>query len=288
MKFSIASWNVEGRLNNRPDPITGRGSWKQILTGVRDLNADIIFFCEARDENLELPEQLDSTFERLGYRIYDFQYEESNEIQEQKGEGSAAPVYRLASRLPLVDVKVVRLGDLRNGVSAIVVDPINREKVAQIFGIHLLDISEVLRQRQVPDLIRLINESSLPVIVLGDYNSMSGETKKSKLMRHKIVRWLVKNLIPFSGLRHFFVRASDMASGTVLARLDEETRTRDVDLTHRATATPRVREYWFLPSVRLIDIDHIRVSKDVKVRSFLIGVKDTGADHRPLLAQVEV
>lgn len=286
MRFSIASWNVEGRLADWADPITRRGSWRQILTGIRNINADIIFLCEAYDESKPVPPKVNHTFTRLGYKFYDFSYEEKFK-RDAKGSGHARPVYRLASRLPLMDISTVRLGGIRNIVTAKVLNPVNGSPVAHVLGIHLVDVSEERRLQQLPDLIQLINEVDLPIIMLGDYNSMHGNSRTARMMRNSFSLWVAHHF-PLRGLRNFLTRSTGMATGTVLATLGVETNLRDADSRHQPTATPKVREYWFLPSVRLIDLDHILVSPKVIIHNFSVGNKDSGADHRPLMVIVEV
>ncbi len=275
----IASWNIEGRLSRYSGK--GRGTPEQIVHGISQLDADIVLLPEAYDTGLSIDSGIEANLRDMKYTVYDSAYEEGG--PKRRNPAVSSPHLRLLSRLPIESIQTVRLGELRNAMIIIAHDPDTHIQL-RIIGIHLDDRSEAFRVKQLDDLVPIINGSSVPTIMLGDYNAMHGSTKRAHFIRSWPIRWLAHYFLPTTDLRDIAQRMVAMASGITMSILESETDLRDIDLRHRATATPKMRGHTWLPSVRLIDIDHMMVSSQVTVNDFIVAEHDGGSDHRSICA----
>jgi endonuclease/exonuclease/phosphatase family metal-dependent hydrolase len=186
----------------------------------------------------------------------------------------------LLSKLPVEKFDIIRLGDFRNAFSAQIQ---HKDQSFRIFGIHLDDRQESTRLEQINDLEKIINQSKLPTIVVGDFNAMHGDDIwPASFLRSQPVKILAKHILPVISLR-----AIEMATGSTLKLLQTATGLTDADPQHHPTTTPKMRGQEWLPSVRLIQIDHIFVSKNIKVNNFKI-MPDGGADHRAIVAELSL
>lgn len=270
----IASWNIEGRLSETTNK--KRGNPDHIIQSIKKLNADILVLLEAHGENsldnLNSKQQLID----MGYKIFDIPYQDDTPSRTDTSAELLSIL--LLSKLPIDHFRNIRLADMRNAFTAIVK---NHYEIFRIMGVHLDDRSEATRIHQVADLSEIINQSKLPTVVVGDYNAMHGEDlMPSKLLRSRPVKLISKFILP-----SIAVRATEMARGEALKLLQASTGLSDADIHHRPTTTPKMRDLEWLPSVRLIQIDHIFVSSGIKVKDFQIA-PDGGADHRAIIADL--
>ena len=277
MMVKIASWNIEGRLTNLA--INRRGTPDHILKGIVKLQADVLFLAEAfgaETPNYDIGKRL----AKLGYHIVEVPYDNADEPRLKPAVYS--PSMMLLSKLPIISYQTIRLGDLRNAILAYVKDPTSG-KILRILGIHLDDRSESLRLSQVPDLIQLIKNTNDPTIVMGDFNAMhGGDILPAKLLQSLPIRTAAKYILPELALR-----AVDMAKGDTLKQIINQTGLRDADRRHRPTSTPKLRGREWLPSVRLMQIDHILASPAINISNFHIST-DGGSDHRAISAMVTI
>lgn len=275
----IGSWNIEGRLGHYRRE--GRGSPEHIIEGIRELDADVLFLPEAYTEVFPIEEKTVQALHILGYDIKDVPYEDTDHFDNR----FLDPHMLLLSRIAIQSFEIFRLGGIRNALSATLRD-VSSETTFRFIGIHLDDKSEAIRQSQLPDLIDHINNpkyyGSLDTVMAGDYNSMHGSTLRAKVVRSLPVRRATAHLLPSEDLRSFATRASDMGIGSILSSIESETNLRDVDPKHTPTATPKVRDHEWIPSVPLLDIDHMMKSDAVVSSDFGVGKKDMGSDHRPV------
>jgi endonuclease/exonuclease/phosphatase family metal-dependent hydrolase len=194
------------------------------------------------------------------------------------------PSMRLMSKLPFIHTAELRLGGLRNAIDVVIDDPETGLPI-RVIGIHLDDRNEEFRLRQVEDLELLIANSDIPVVLLGDFNAMYGDSLRAKFMRSRFAR-LIAETIPNENMSDFAVRATDMATGTTMARLTAPGMLIDADSLHLPTATPKVRGLEYLPSLPLIGIDHILHSPELKSSGHEVGAHDSGSDHRSVKAKI--
>lgn len=282
MTLKIASWNIEGRLSTFSK--SGRGTPTHILAGIRDQSADILLLVEAFDETLGIAPHVTLALEALGYTSYDVPYNDTG--PERVDPALSQPVLRLLSRVPVEGIQHIRLGNLRNALIAKIIDPQTGRHI-RLIGVHLDDRAESLRLEQLGDLIPIINNSELPTVMVGDYNAMHGRGRIARLLRSWLVRSFVRCL-PTLSLRDFGKRAMEMATGTTISALLSETNLSDADSRHRPTTTPKVRQHSWLPSVRMLDLDHMLVSEAIIVSDFTIVRRDGGSDHRAISAHISL
>jgi endonuclease/exonuclease/phosphatase family metal-dependent hydrolase len=274
MQLKITSWNIEGRLSEVG--LKRRGSSDQIIASIKKLDADVVVLLEAHSEasldNLESSQQLIE----MGYYLYNAPYQDDTPMRTDTNASLLSLM--LLSKLPVDEFKIIRLADLRNALVAILHDP-KTDKQFRVIGVHLDDRAEATRLQQINDLSKIINQSNLPTIVVGDFNAMHGKDLwPAKLLGSKSAQLLANFILPSITLR-----AIEMTRGETLNLLQSSTSLRDADPHHRPTTTPKMRGLEWLPSVRLIQIDHIFISTKIEVKKFQIA-SDGGADHRAISA----
>lgn len=273
MAIKIVSWNIEGRLTRFTK--TGRGSPEHIISGIRELDGDVVFLAEASDGDDIEPEITDQ-IKTLGYEIYTVNYDNSGA---RKWAAEAAPNMKLLTRLAIKNFRQIRLGDIRNALVADIEDPASGQTV-RIFGIHLDDRSEASRLRQLSDLLPVIRKSSAPTIVMGDFNAMYKDSLPARILRSRFMAYIVRHW-PHPLTKDGGQRVIDMATGTTLRTLEKATDLREADPRRSPTSTPKLRSQEWMPSIRLVQIDHIFVSPGVTITNFRVG-RDGGSDHRAI------
>lgn len=276
MNIRIAAWNVEQRLTTLT--IKRRGTPEHILASIKKLNADILVLPEAYQNTPDIG--VDEELRRMGYSWIDIRYDDLGREDEFSG---AMPHMRVLSKLPITSSEIHRWGGIRN--LPVITVQVDSETQLRIIGTHLDDRNEELRTRQVDELIPYINASTMPTVMLGDFNAMHGKGR-AKLYSHKAARQMAAK-VPHPEIRFALTRLSDMATGSILARLEAETPLRDIDPTRRPTTTPKMRDIEWMPSIRLAQIDHILLSPDVRALDFKIA-RDGGSDHRGLSATLQI
>ena len=272
--IKIASWNVEGRLSNLA--VKRRGNATQILSNIETIQADIMVLVEAHTE-----ESIDDLAAKqklidLGYKVYSVNYDD--DLASRGDCYTKRLSMMLLSKYPIDNFKTIKLGNLRNCIIATV--KIN-DKIVRFIGVHLDDRLEEIRLRQIDDLTKEINKYHIPTIVMGDFNAMHGEDLwPAKFLKTKLSKLLSNIIIP-----SFYKRVIGMAQGKSLYNLEKLTGLIDIDSNHRPTTTPKIRDFEYLPSIRLIQIDHIYASKDIKTSNHNISA-DGGSDHRAISASI--
>lgn len=278
MSLRVASWNVEGRLS--PFSTRGRGTPDRIVDEIEKLNADLILLPEAYDGDRSISQPIESRIRHMGYDyIHDVDYVNGGP-ERRLDEAVKLPYLRMMSKAAFQKIDDVRLGDLRSAIDATVQDPDTGTPI-RIIGVHLDDRNEEFRLRQVEDLERIVLGSDEHIVLLGDMNAMYGDDYRSAFLRSRLVK-LAAHSLPHNKFSNFANRVTDMATGTTLSRLTAPGVLVDVDERHRSTSTPKVRGLEFLPSIRLVNIDHILVSQTISTSDFTVGTKDSGSDHRPI------
>ncbi|MDK2899342.1 MAG: hypothetical protein PWQ10_529 [Patescibacteria group bacterium] len=275
MNIKVASWNIEKRLENFNSK--RRGNSAQIIEMINLIDADIIVLPEAHDksslDNLRTKDQLNN----MGYYIYNMPYDDSTNPELSANNKHLSLL--LLTRLKVIDIKIVKLGNFRNTIIATF--DCDNEKRFKVVGVHLDDKSEETRVKQINDLSKIINQTNIPTLIMGDFNAMHGEDLwPAKFLQSKFIKKLAKLIWP-----SVFIRTTEMAIGNTLKILEDNTNLIDIDKSHRPTTTPKMSGHEWLPSLRLIQIDHIFTSKDIKSKNFHI-YKNGGSDHRAISANV--
>ena len=278
MAIRLVSWNVEGRLGWVST--RGRGTPQRIVDRLLAHDADIIFLPEAYGHGVA--DGIDAQFLERGYRFYDVSYRDEGKSSKT---GDDNPHNRFLSRLPIVRHKPLRFGDVRTLQAIHVADPATGQLICLV-GIHFDDRTESRRLRQVKDVVSYVKQQKIPVVLMGDFNAMYGDRRIAGLLRRRAVRFIARLL------RRYFIgtvlsRIAGMAEGTTLKGLYTALELRTVNARHRATTTPKMRHTSWLPSIRLLEIDHILISSGLAAKNFMIDA-DGGSDHRLLSVEISV
>ena len=279
--MKIATWNVEGRLSRFAQE-SMRGSPEQIIREIERLDADVLFLPEAFDKSRPVEDHILSMIDELEYAKFEASYDD---IGDRQYAATINPHMMLLSRVPLQSSKIVRLGGSRNAVLAQVDEP-QTGKSLRIICVHLDDRSETNRIKQVNDLVPLIKSSNVPTIVMGDFNAMHKESLSARVLRTFLVKRAVRHW-PHARSKDIMHRLLEMATGDTMSRILGQTKLIDIDSKMRPTTTPKMRGQEWMPSVRMVQIDHMFVSPDVKAAHFEIG-RDGGSDHRAISATLQV
>jgi len=277
VQVRVASWNVEGRLSYNDTKTRSKPS--DIVKAIKEINADILVLVEAHSETSLSKLRASQQLYDMGYKIYNAPYQDDAKIRLD----SYAPQLSLMllSKLKVEKFEVIRLGDLRNAITAVIKSRNGQD--FKIIGVHLDDRAESTRINQVADLSKIIKRSKMPIVLMGDFNSMHGKYLwPSKFLRTGLVRLLAHILLP-----NISLRATEMARGEAIKLLEKSTKLVDADRRHRPTTTPKMRGLEWMPSIRLIQIDHIFVSQDIKVQNFKIAA-DNGSDHRAIISTLQI
>jgi endonuclease/exonuclease/phosphatase family metal-dependent hydrolase len=278
MSLKIASWNIEGRLTN--NDVSARSTPDKIIAEIRSLDADILILLEAHNNlnlnNLEARNKL----EAMGYKLHSVTY--NDKMPSRPDDFYKNLSLMILSKIPIEKPETIRLADYRNAIMATIKDPETNKKI-RIIGLHLDDRSEETRVNQVIDLSTIINSSKVPTIAMGDLNAMHGDDFwPARILQNKLVKFMARFIF-----KSLSLRTTEMARGEALSLLQYSTNLIDADPRHQPTTTPKVRKYDFLPSIRLIQIDHIFASPNIKINNFQIS-KDGGADHRAISATISL
>lgn len=278
MAIKLLSWNIEGRLT-RYAAAAERGSPEHIIAQLRHHDADIVVLPEASDgKNIE--PSVYASLEQLGYRICHVEY---NDAGERPFVASEQPSLMLLSRLALSDIRSIRPGGVRTLLTAVMTEPSSNQKI-RIIPIHLDERSERNRLLQAEAVADLASKSEYPIILAGDFNAMHARDPKAKLARflcHPFLsRWM-----PHSELRVRMQQVYEMAEGRALGHC-MQVGLYETNPHFRATTTPQLRTLprW-MPNIRLIQIDHILLSRDLRSEGFTIA-PDGGSDHRALSVNI--
>lgn len=279
MSLKIASWNVESRLRGYVK--AGRGSAAGIIASIAKLDADIIVLPEAYLTTTA--DTVDLQLRAMGYEMHDIAYGRGDRDWSQEYMGEM-PYLRVLSRVPISNVQKSAWANARNLLTFTAKDPAT-DKTALFLATHLDDRSEALRNQQIDDIVPYIKKTKLPTVMLGDFNAMWA-TPRAKVLGSRAVRFIASS-VPHPRIRDIGTRLTDMATGSVLKRLETEVGLRDVDSKKRPTTTPKMREIPFMPSIRLVQIDHILVSPTIEVKNHTI-YPDGGSDHRAISAEITI
>jgi len=277
MIIKIASWNAEGRLSE----ITSRtrGNPSQIIETIRKINADIIVLPEAHLEGSIDKLKSKQHLINMGYSVFSIPYEDDTASRTDSNTKHVSLM--LLSKLSVKEFKTIRLGNFRNAIDATLIT--DNDKQFRIIGVHLDDRSEDLRIKQIDDVSNIVNKNTIPTIVMGDFNSMHGKDLwPAKFLRSKLTRLLAKHI-----WSNIFIRVTEMARGEAIKLLETNTGLIDIDKSHRPTTTPKMLSYEWLPSIKLIQIDHIFISRNIKTTNFNVST-DGGSDHRAISAEISI
>ena len=272
--MKVASWNVEGRLTLVTKK--RRGTPAKILEMIRRIDADVLILPEAY---IGHPAPgVDADLRKMGYTWRDARYEERDD------EHTNDNYIRVLSKYEILESISLRWGDIRGLLSVEIKDPASGQ-IVRFIATHLDERSDDRRYMQLKDAIDFINSSTVPTVMLGDFNAMHYD-QRSKFIRNRMIQ-NISSRIPHEETRGRGAMLTEMASGNSLKFLESKTNLRDVDLRHQPTTTPKLKGAEWMPNIRIAQIDHIFVSPDIESENFKVA-RDGGADHRAISVNISI
>jgi endonuclease/exonuclease/phosphatase family metal-dependent hydrolase len=268
----IASWNIESRLSN--NPIKLRTKPDDIINEIKKINADILVLLEAHNDQT-LDNSVRQKLIKLGYEIKSAPYDDDMASRADSRHDRSSLI--ILSKLDVTKFNVIKLANIRNCLIINVADKL------RLIGVHLDDRHEDNRVKQVNQLSKIINQSDMPTVVLGDFNAMHGEDLwPARFLKFSPIKFIIGKLSTNLG-----IKAIGMATGDTLKTLESNTNLRDADPKHQPTVTPKNMSQEYMPSIRLIQIDHIYTTPDIKISNFRVH-PDGGSDHRAISANLDI
>lgn len=291
MAIKVGSWNLESRLSGYEK--SGRGTAEHILQGIERLNADVLVLPDAFAG--EPAVGVDERLREMGYQWHDVLYGDKGRNWSLSHTGKESGM-RVLSRLEIVDSEEVQWGrSERRMIMMLVRDP--EGGVLRVVGVHLDDRTEEHRESQISDMATYLeNAEPLPTLAMGDFNAVHGSDLRARLLGNRFMRWTARHIpsriVPPPGdfaddIRGFAMRGTDMMSGRVLRLLEQKTNLRDLDPQHRATATLKLHGLVWLPSVRIMQLDHVYASPEIAAEDVAIS-PDGGSDHRAVSTTISL
>lgn len=298
MAIKVASLNAELRFSRADDRLQRRGTPKKLLEHIKLLDPQVMALLEF--SNGDVADGVDDALKEMGYAWEDTAYNDINrkgEWDDMEATGKM-PHMRVLSRLAIVSSEKPRFGDIRAMLAVTVVDPDTKQPV-EIVSTHLHDQTKELRQAQIADVVSFINRNQLPKMMVGDFNTLHDDDPgvPARMLGSKAIEWIARHFpsqFPLNetahahdDLRGFLLRAIDMTKGDVLFPLEEQTDLCELDVAYRPTTTPKLRGHEWLPSIRLLQIDHMFASESIQATPIIIS-PDLGSDHRALSTTITV
>ncbi len=283
MNLRVVTWNAEGMfapaLHRTPgdSPFksrrTRRAGTSDAIAVVRKLDADIITVPEFGIVD-ELPLSTRSELANMGYRLFEFPYDDEYR-----------PPIEMAilTRLPVVSHKTYRLGEHRS-VGSVVVQA--GQAQLRVVAVHLDDKKESTRLSETEDLVGIANSEKRPVLMMGDFNAMHYDDWFARLVQSALFGVLVRAM-PKGYLRYVLERLVEMGKGEVVAYIKRHSTLRDLDPGLSRTITAKQHGLEWIPALRLAKIDWVFASAEIAMKEYKI-VSDVGSDHRPVQVTVHV
>jgi endonuclease/exonuclease/phosphatase family metal-dependent hydrolase len=270
---------------NGLDAFSKSATAAEFLLLMKQLQPDVAVFPEAYDASQ--PALVGDTvqqFETMGYHVLHGDYDDADERKVRQGLIAVARRELVSADTP---GRLVRIGG-RTMAEFWLTDPATQHRV-HVWGLHLNDRSEALRQAELTDLLQRVQPDG-PTIIAGDFNALYRRDAHGLVITmarciNKLVKLHmfpvsdpVNALHPKKGLGRvgsLSQRLSDMASGETMSRLSAAGFT-DADLRHRPTHPAKKP---------IVQLDHIMISSHCNVQTFDLLPKNS-SDHLGLLATI--
>lgn len=272
MELRVATWNAEGMFVE--GSMTRRAAPRDAIMVLKRLDADVVVIPEFGVIDT-LTKETDAAIRALGYDYVTMRYRD----RRARGSGLA-----ILSRYPIVRTVSLPLGEIKGAIDAEIELP---DMMIRVIGVHLDDRSEQLRLREVESLVSYVGAAAeRPTFMMGDFNAMSRPSLFARLARSDIGRF-VERIILHSTLRSVVSRVREMALGTTIEMIEQQTDLHSLDPGLQRTVSVRQRGLECIPAVRLAKIDWIFGPPDISVESYVVS-RDAGSDHRPVIAKVNI
>jgi endonuclease/exonuclease/phosphatase family metal-dependent hydrolase len=275
----LSSWNLEGRLSE-PGDKSKRGSAAAILDRLNNSESDVMILPESHIGELSdnvigqlceiagLDGQVITTNYAPVDEPYDFELTRYSNIT-------------LLSRLPVEQFDIIRLGQFRNAIRALIDGIV-------VYGVHLDDRAESTRQAMAQDLIIDTKTMSVPTVIAGDFNATFDYGVLVRMMR--AAAWAGSKIIKDDGtsrMGSLLRRSFEMTDGGTMD-LFREAGFVETNPRHKPTETLKQRGLEFIPSVPFLQLDHILYAGGAGLRAFDFHIHpDGGSDHREISVTIE-
>jgi endonuclease/exonuclease/phosphatase family metal-dependent hydrolase len=290
VEIKVASWNLESRGSDYET--AKRGTTAHILEGIERIDADVMVLPDAFAE--QAAPAFDARLHELGYDWHDVLYGDEGRNWSLSHTGKESGM-RVLSRFEIIDIEEVHWGKSQRGMIVMVVRDPSSGGLLRVIGVHLDDRTEDYRESQIKSLAEYYQHAkAMPTLAMGDFNAVHGNDIKSRLLGSKFMRWAARNIpsraVPPPGdfaddIRGFAMRGTDMMSGRALRLLEQQTNLCELDSKHRPTATLKLHGLMWLPSWRILQLDHIYASPEIKASVVKVW-PDGGSDHRAISTQI--
>ena len=276
MSIKVAAWNAEGRLGRIATK--DRGAPEHIVSEILRIDADVLFVADAFHQPVEAT--IDAALERAGYRWLDVQYDDEGVSADHR-----QPNSRFLTKLDVINHSTTRYGGVRS-LQTLTVRSTGDGELIRFIGVHLDDRSDALRHRQVDAMLADIDQCKDAVVLLGDFNAAHSDQLSARILRSRIIQTVFR-VMPLSLVQSLGHRLGEMCSGIIMQRFSGHPDLREVDEKRHSTMTLKTLGLLFLPSLPIIQLDHVFVSKQL-CHTGIIVEKDGGSDHRAIRTTVHV
>jgi endonuclease/exonuclease/phosphatase family metal-dependent hydrolase len=269
--IKIASWNIAKAFNDKRAAT--------IEKGIDRLDADIIVLSEAFFTDHNTPpgfvedrvKAMQEMADRLGYDYFSCTPYNGHDYPD--NQPVDYDLYLVAlSRFP-VAFQVKRL-DARDSLFITYRDDQWAQDIT-IVGTHFDDLSETSRQAMAAAALKLLDLSK-PTVIMGDMNSMHGNTWQALLVESRPGRWALRHM-PTDFTKSLGERLYGMAAGTTQKMLSNS---------GLEDADPKRRSTFIYKFILFAQLDHI-LTANLNVLSFdnhWLG----GSDHKAISAEISL
>ncbi|MBC7764717.1 endonuclease/exonuclease/phosphatase family protein [Microbacteriaceae bacterium] len=273
-EIRVVSWNAEGMFVEGTK--TRRAKPTDAISVLKQLNADIVVIPEFGRKDGIAPQ----TIEAIAGLSYEYAISDYND------ERMPALSFAILSKLPIVSQHTFGLaGSARQALQ--VECRLSDGQLISVIGVHLDDRSESMRKQQITSVVEAVRRvKGQPILVMGDFNAMSVDSRFAQFARSLPVRMLTK-LILHKQLHSVVERVSEMALGTTINHLLHQTALQNLDPKLQRTISAKQAGMEWMPSWRIGKIDWIFGTVPIKVRSYAV-MRDVGSDHRPVVADITI
>ena len=271
-RLRIVTWNAEGMFVEGSK--TRRALPHMALAVLRQLNADVVVIPEFGNIGA-VHEETVLAIRSLGYQLSLAAYDDDRS----PGIGIA-----VLSRLPVVSESQHALPETDRPYLELHCRDESGE-ILRVIGVHLDDRSEDIRMKQIVAVADSVNaHSTLPTLVMGDFNAMHEGSLFARVARSSIAGNLTTR-VRHEQLASIAARVHEMAFGTTINYLLEHTSLRDLDTKHRRTISAKQAGLEWAPALKLAKIDWIFASKQLRALNYKV-MHDVGSDHRPVVVDL--
>lgn len=265
----VATWNAEGMFSEGHGTI--RANAADAIRTLRALDASVVVIPEFAIQSRLLPETK-KAIRNMGYTL---------SLAEYIDERATGLLFAVLTKTAPSAVKLNRFKDSERFALSVTVE--HNNKMYNIIGVHLDDRSEDRRIIEVDSLNKMIVASEHPIVLMGDFNAMDGDSIRARLLRSWIAG-LAARFTPSRDGLSIGQRLVGMADGRTIRSILHTKEVRNVSGSS-STISAKQRGLELLPATPLVKIDWIFASSDISAQDVKVW-SDVGSDHRPIVAEL--